>query len=145
MELDYAILCDAATTKGDGFVNILGAGVNQFNVVIAPGQPVAGNVNATLAMNFWAQRTDLNQPHTFEVRFLDLDGNAMGGVQPLSIAFPPQAQAPPGPYPGAHFNLSFVVGLQGVQLPREGWFAIDILADGRSYKRIPFSVAFLRA
>jgi hypothetical protein len=46
MQLDYAILADAAISKGDGLMHLIGGGISNFNVPAIPAP-----ISASLAID----------------------------------------------------------------------------------------------
>lgn len=132
MQLDFAVLCQAA--NGAGLLNILGAGVNTINVVQLP-----GSVMATVAMNFWLDYNEFRQPHHIEVRFIDADGHPMKGINLPRIDFPGNPNASQQ-NPHLYNNVQTVINLAGALVQQTGAYAIDIVFDDQPVKRIPFIV-----
>ena len=141
MQLDYAILCQAASSQ-QGFMNILGGGVANVFLPSVPGPMF----NVAVAINVWMEREEFTRPHTVDIRFIDEDGRPIPNFpNPPQIAFPAQNPPPPAePNPHAHHNLQLVMPLHGVVIHAEGNFAIDILLDNAPAKRIPFRVAHVQ-
>lgn len=133
MQLDFAVLCQAATAC-EGFLNILGGGLNAINLVQFPGA-----VTATVAMNFWCDYNDFRTPHHVEVRFIDEDGRAMPDIQVPGMEITGDQDAMEQ-NAHLHYSVQSVINLAGVAIHRPGRYAIDILLDRVPVKRIPFLV-----
>jgi hypothetical protein len=133
MQLDYAILADAAISKGDGLMHLIGGGISNFNVPAIPAP-----ISASLAINFWANRADLQREHRLEIRYIDEDGNPMPEIKTLDLPIPPDPNVIQPK--GTHINLMLTISLNQIQVTRAGHFSIDVIMDGRSVKQIPFNI-----
>ena len=132
MQLNFAILCQGAVPQG-GLVTIVGAGADHFPL---PHVPAA--VNAAVVASFLMSPSDMKQPHTINVHFIDEDGRPIPGIEvpPLELAPHPKAM-----HLVEDRNFNAVINLNAVQLASEGRYAVDIMFDGRGVKRIPFRAA----
>lgn len=137
MELDYAILADAAVAK-DGYMHIICGGLMNFHGSAMP-IPVRG----VLAMHWVASRADLNREHLLEITFIDQDGNAVAEVPGVSEKIPANPNVPQHPVPGFPFSLLFPLPFNFV-VSRTGIYTIDIRLDGRSVKRLPITVNLMQ-
>lgn len=132
MELNYAILCQAAVPQHP-LLTIVGAGADNFAVPAFPAQ-----IGGALAISFWLDQNEVKKPHTVSVHFIDEDGKPMPGFDIPALQFPGDPNARLDPHL-AHANLNGAVNLNAkVETP--GRYAVDVRIDGQAMKRIPFHV-----
>jgi hypothetical protein len=129
MELDYAILADAAKVRENGLLHLVAGNIKQ---ITAPHLPAP--LNAALAVQFTGPAAEIGRPHVVEVRFIDQDGRPSPDLKPL------RAEVNPPTPEGVDGSLLFVFELQQVALTSYGRFVIDVYLDGRSYKRLPLTI-----
>lgn len=126
MNIEVAVLCDAATDSG-GKLNILGA----FDTVFAGGVPFKHQHMAlALRIRFSAEEAG---EHPVRIHFMDADGQKV--IPPIdgkiNIQFGPQARTAVG-------NL--IIHLNQVEFRADGEYAIDIAIDGTQVHSLPFFV-----
>lgn len=133
MELDYALLCDAAQVS-QGKTFILGGGVT-----ILWRQQFPAPMGISLALQLTYHRSEADTDHQLRFQVMDADGNSIL----------PEMQADlhvGGPVPGVPSTvpLAAPIALGFPPLPvlqRPGSYSVEILLDGRHLKSLPFSVA----
>jgi len=131
MNIQVAVLCDAATQDSSSKLNVLGA----FDTIYAPQLP-AVHLQCTVALRVTFSAGDEGQ-HKLMLNFINADGRSiMPPVEiPVAVALPEDA----------HFiSLNFVVNIQQVQFPEAGLYSMDIRFDGQSQARIPMQVRLIQ-
>jgi hypothetical protein len=131
MNIQVALLCDAATQDSSSKLNILGA----FDTIFAPQLP-AVHLQCTVALRITFTAGDEGQ-HRLALNFINADGRSI--MPPIEI---PVAVAMPE---DTHFiSLNFVVNIQQVQFPEAGLYSVDIRLDGQSQASIPLLVKLIQ-
>jgi hypothetical protein len=130
VEIDYAMICDAAQVPPDGKVYILGGG---FDCVYSPQFPLV-IPHLSIASKLLLSGQDSAISHTMTLSLIDADGNAM--MPPLSVELPPQQTQRPG-YPN---NVGQVYNLIHTQFPKEGDYRFEIAIDGQVRKTFTLSL-----
>lgn len=126
MEIQVAALCDAATDY-EGKLCVLGA----FDTIIATTLP-AIHPQCALALRI-VFRKEEEGAHQLRLSFLDEDGRSI--VPPLDTAL--DVTLPPNFFFSAR---NAILNLQQLELPREGFYEINIHLDGRHITSIPLQV-----
>jgi Family of unknown function (DUF6941) len=127
MEVDLAVLADAANVSGEGKLNLLGI---FDNMTLGPDFP-ATSTTFSIVVRLVAHPSELGQ-HQLTLRVADADGKE---VAKLDAGFNVgRKKASPKPA-----SLPIVLGAQ-VTFPSPGDYAFDILIDGRWEKTIPLEV-----
>ncbi len=127
MFVEIFSICDAATDYG-GRLNILGA----FEGIAAPSAPILRDrCSLAIRMRFDAAETG---EHPVEVRFVDMDGKAIGPTMSAKI----NVKIHSGRTSGAH-NL--VLNINGLQFPKFGTYEIQLKVDEVIQSTIPVLVA----
>lgn len=131
MKLDWALLANHAEVQ-NGLVYINGGAIDTVNALQVPAAFMG-----SLAMRFTLHPTEMNQPHNVEIRIMSEDGQQIaqvsGQTQGVASAAP---VLPRGWDAGALLSFNLV----GLQLPRFGFYSIEILLDGSHVKSLPFRV-----
>ena len=107
MNVQVAVLCDAATQDSNSKLNVLGA----FDTIFAPQMP-AVQPQCAVALRVTFAAGDEGQ-HKLALNFINADGRSiMPPIEiPVTVALPDDA----------HFlSLNFVVNIQQLQFPRGG-------------------------
>lgn len=132
MNVQVAVLCDAATQDSSSKLNVLGA----FDTLITSQLPtVQPQCAVALRATFTA---DEEGQHKLALNFINADGRSiMPPIEiPLTVTLPEDT----------HFvSLNFVVSIQQLQLPGAGLYSVDVRFDGKSEASIPLQVKFLSA
>ena len=129
MDIDLALLADAATVDGAGKLNVLGI----FDRLGAGTFP-ARHPRMALVLRF-AAPLDETGTHDVEIRLSDPDGKevvSMNGELAL------------GPGPGSMGDLirvPHVLNLDGLVFPMAGLYGFDVRVDGEHCVTIPLTVA----
>jgi hypothetical protein len=132
MELDYALLADAAQIS-QGKTYILGGGVSILRRSDFPAP-----VGVVLVMQFTYHRSEGEADHQLRIEFMDADG---GAVLPeihgeLHVG---------GPQPDVPVNVPLVAPIV-ISFPpfpaikRPGAYSVEILLDGRHLRSLPLAV-----
>jgi hypothetical protein len=129
VHLDWAILSDFAEVSAQGLFYNLGGGWDTGNRSEFPA-PFGG----ALSIRVLYDRLEVSRPHTIEIHFVDVDGNA---IVPAMIVTAQGGQIPPGWPVGWDIPLMFVVNMHSVMVPRPGNYALNILIDGQHLKNMP--------
>jgi hypothetical protein len=128
LQLDYALLCDYVRAEG-GIAHVIAAGIDTIN---RPEVPTVANFGLFARITFSDE--DVGQPHQFEMRLHDQEGEEIAhvtGTQQLRAV-----EGVPGGWPyGALLALNF-----GVPLPRFGTYTLTLLLDGEPAKTINLRV-----
>ncbi len=128
MEIDLALLADAATVDAAGKLNILGI----FDRISAGAFP-APHPHLSLVLRFGASVTEAG-PHTVEIRLRDEGGGEIMKVQgDLNIGPGPAAS-------GGQVKIPQVVNLERLQFPHPGRYSFDVLVDGKHQVSIPLTL-----
>jgi len=130
MNIQVAVLCDAATQDSSSKLNILGA----FDTIFAPQLP-ALHLQCAVALRVTFSAGDEGQ-HKLALNFINADGRSiMPPIEvPVAVALPEDT----------HFvTLNFVVNIQQLQFPEAGLYSVDIRLDGQSEAGIPLQVKLL--
>jgi hypothetical protein len=128
MEIDLALLADAATIDGSGKLNILGV----FDRVSAAAFP-AQHGRMALVLRFSAGLPEAG-PHKVGIRLTDPEG-----VQVLRLDG--EMQLAPGPLSaGGGVKVPHVLNLDGIVLTRSGHYTFDVSVDDQHHVSIPLNV-----
>ena len=133
MELDYALLADAAQIQ-QGKTFILGGGVS-----ILWRQQYPAPLAVVLVMQLNYHRTEADSQHQVSVRVIDADGNSVvPEIQGELHVGPPRADMPSNVTLAAPMVIPFP---PFPVLQRPGAYSVEVLVDGRHLKSLPFAVA----
>lgn len=125
MEIDLALLADAATIDASGKLNILGI----FDRITAKSFP-AQHSRITLVLRFAAGLQEAGS-HEMEIRLKDPAG---GEVVRLNGSM----QLGPGTSDsGAGVKVPHILNLDGMVFPEPGMYIFDVLVDGEHHVSIP--------
>lgn len=130
MELDLAVVADAANVSQEGKLNILGV----FDTIWAREFPVRHP-----AMVFVLRvRTDFTDQgaHRMQVRLMDADGGQLFKAEGA-------LQVPAG-QPGRAARPHIIMGLGGVTFERPGDYSFEVMVDDRHLKSVPLAVVQAR-
>lgn len=129
MEVDMALLADAATVDGSGKLNILGV----FDRVTTAQFP-ARHGRISLVLRFTAGIAEMGL-HDVEIRLRDPEG---GEVLRLSgqMELGPGATAP-----SSGMRVPHVLNLDGLVFETAGAYAFDVLVDEEHHVSIPLHVS----
>ena len=126
MEIDLALLADAATIDASGKLNILGIfdriGVTQF-----PAQ----HGRVTLVLRFTAGTSEIGS-HEVHIRMSD-----PGGAEVLSLNGEIQLAGGPGARDG--IRVPHILNLDGLVFTGPGMYNFDVKVDGEHHVSLPLS------
>jgi len=130
MNIQVAVLCDAATQDTSNKLNILGT----FDTIYAPQMPVMHPQCAVaLRVTFTSGEEG---SHKLGLNFINADGHSIMPPfeMPLNVALPEDA----------HFlTQNFIVYFQQLKFAEAGLYSVDIRLDGKSQAGIPLLVKLL--
>lgn len=133
MELDYALLADAAQVS-QGKTFILGGGVS-----ILWRQQFPSPLNVVLVAQLTHHRSEANTTHEIRVQVVDADGNPVLPEIQGQLELGAPAENIPRNVP---LVAPMVIPFPPLPvLQRPGEYAVEILLDGRHVKSLPFAVA----
>lgn len=126
MEVDLAVIADAANVSKEGKLNILGV----FDTIWAREFPFRHAV-MVFVLRMKADFTEQGD-HTMEVRLLDADGGQLFKAEgPMQV---------PGGVPGRPIKPHVIMGLSGVSFERPGDYSFEVIVDGHPMKSVPLYV-----
>lgn len=129
MEIDLALLADAATVDGSGKLNILGV----FDRLTAPVFP-AQHGRISLVLRFQATVQDAGR-HQIQISFADPSGKEVVGLNG-EIQIGAGKQTAEG-----GVRVPQVLNLDGIVFPTAGRYSFDVKIDGEHHVSIPLTVA----
>jgi len=125
MEIDLALLADAATVDASGKLNILGV----FDRISTSGFP-AQHPHVSLVLRLSAALTEAGE-HSVEILLRDPDGEEM-------MRMNGEIQVGPGPaMAGGQVRIPQVINIERLVFPKEGRYAFDIALDGEHHASVP--------
>ena len=122
MQLQFALLANGAAGPPDGLLYVLGGGMN---TLWTPQVPTI--FKGALVVRLLADRSEAGRPQRLEIHVNDVDGTVIL-PRPIELTITPQL--PPHLPRGWPIPCQLVADLTGMQLPREGEYAIAILLNG---------------
>lgn len=129
MEIDLALLADAATVDASGKLNILGV----FDRLTAPVFP-AQHGRISLVLRFQATVQDAGR-HQIQISFLDPAGTEVVGLKgEIQIGVGKQAVE-------EGVRVPQVLNLDGIVFAEAGRYSFDVRIDGEHHVSIPLTVA----
>lgn len=132
MDVDLALLADAATIDGSGKLNILGV----FDRIVAPDFPVRHD-RVALVLRFSGTVQDLGR-HSVEIRLRGPGGDVLRLDGSLEIA--PRAGAF-----GQAMKIPHILNMDGIVFQAPGEYAFDVSVDGRHEVSVPLTVLRVRS
>lgn len=128
MEIDLALLADAATIDASGKLNILGI----FDHLSAGSFP-ARHPRMVLILRFAAGMRE-SGTHTVEIELKDAHGDELMHIDGEMVL-------PPGPVATAGAtSVPHLLNLDGVILPHAGRYSFDVRVDGEHQVTVPLTV-----
>ena len=127
MEIDLAMLADAATIDASGKLNILGI-FDRIGVVQFPAQ----HGRVTLVLRFTAGTSEIGS-HEVHIRMSD-----PGGAEVLSLNG--EMQLAGGASAGDVIRVPHILNLDGLVFTRPGIYSFDVKVDGEHHVSLPLSV-----
>lgn len=126
MELDFALVADAANVSQEGKLNILGI----FDTIWGRDFPVR-HASMVFVLRVRADFTDQGD-HALEVRLIDADGEQLFRAEgPIQV---------PGGPPGRPVKPHVILGLSGVSFAAAGDYSFEVIIDGHHLKSVPLHV-----
>lgn len=127
MEVDLAVIADAANVSQEGKLNVLGI----FDTIWGTRFPLR---HGTMVFVVRVEGTFAEQgDHRLELRLIDADGAQIFKAEgPLRLA---------GATPGRPLKPHIILGLSGVVFPAAGDYSFEVLIDGVHKRSVPLYVA----
>ena len=127
MEIDLALLADAATIDASGKLSILGI-FDRIGVVQFPAQ----HGRVTLVLRFAAGTTEIGS-HEVHIRMSD-----PGGAEVLSLNGEMQFMGPPSARDV--IRVPHILNLDGLVFKGPGMYSFDVKVDGEHHVSLPLTV-----
>jgi len=127
MEVDLALLADAATIDGSGKLNILGI----FDRLTTTAFPTR-HPRLSLVLRFSAGIQELGK-HEVEIQLKAPDGKQL-------VRIDGEMNLSPGPRAGGVVLVPHVLNMDGLVFPVAGRYFFDVRVDGEHQVSIPLSV-----
>lgn len=128
MDVDLALLADAATIDTSGKLNILGV----FDRLTAASFPIA-HPRMALVLRFVASVQEVGR-HRVEIALLEPDGEEV-------VHIDGEMQLSPGPASMAgSVRVPHVLHLDRLVFPKPGRYAFDVRVDGEHHVSVPLTV-----
>ena len=131
MEVELAIIADAANTSADGKLNILGA----FRNIRAAKFP-ATHSTLTLVLGFSADPVERGATKSIEIKLIDADGKQLLGING-------QLHVPVRSEGSRELQWWNQFRIDGLKFEQPGDYAFVVLIAGETKKRVPLLVALL--
>lgn len=126
MDVELAVVADAANVSQEGKLNILGV----FDTIWAREFPVR-HASMVFVLRVRADFTDQGT-HQLQVRLMDADGKQLFKAEgPLQL---------PTAAPGRSSKPQIIIGLNGVTFDKPGDYSFEVMVDGRHLKSVPLSL-----
>lgn len=126
MDLDFAVIADAANVSQEGKLNLLGV----FDTIWAREFPFR-HANMVFVLRVKADFTE-EGAHHLVVRLIDADGGQLFRAEgPLQV---------PAGSPGRPIRPHVVLGLSGVSFARPGDYSFELMLDERHLTSVPLYV-----
>lgn len=130
MNIQVAVLCDAATDDNNGKLNLLGA----FDTIYTPQLP-ATHPQCSIALRLTFSSGDEGK-HELRLNFVNADGHS---IMPDFPAIPLEVTLPED----MHFaTRNFIVNIQQLKFDEPGLYSIDISLDNQPQSSIPLLVKY---
>ena len=127
MQIDLALLADAATVDGSGKLNILGV----FDRIDAHAFP-AQHGRIALVLRFSGDFNDAGQHH-LRMRLVGPNAQELAAVEgELHLGPPPQPDIP--------IHIPHIINMDGVVFGAAGTYTFDVHLDGRHEVSVPLTV-----
>ncbi len=126
VQLDLAVIADAANVSQEGKLNILGV----FDTIWARDFPVR-HTTMVFVLRFLADFTEQGD-HSLEVRLMDADGAQLFKAEgPLKVT---------GGSPGRPIRPHVIMALNGVTFDQPGDYSFEVMLSGKHVRSVPIYV-----
>jgi hypothetical protein len=126
MQVNLAVLCDAANVSSEGKLNILG----EFDSIQAASFPLV-YPTMVLVVRLEAHPTEIGE-HRLKLQLIDADGADV--VPPLEGEFETGA----APFPGVPVRTApIILQMHGVRFEAPGHYSFELLVDGHHLRSLP--------
>jgi hypothetical protein len=131
LEIDFALLADAADASVAGKLFIMGGGISEIAATNFP----ATHPTMVLVLKLKLHPSECDRPHTLEIKFWDADGKRL---QPeISGQFAAQRDSE---QPARPVFVQLLFNILGLQLPAPGDYEFHIVVDGHYLRSLPLHV-----
>lgn len=127
MEIELALLADAASTPPDGKLYILGGAFEELRATTFPVTHPA----MSLVLRLKLHPTECDREHRLTIELWDTEGQRIGP----QLAGPFRAQRRQD-YPGRHSYVSLVFNLLGLQFAAPGEYNFHISVNGQHMRTV---------
>jgi hypothetical protein len=125
MEIDLALLSDAATVDASGKLNVLGV----FDRITATGFP-AKHPRLSLVLRLTASMNEAGE-HEVVITLRDPEGEEMGRINgTMGVGFGPADT-------GGRLSVPQVINMDGLVFTQPGRYAFDVEIDGEHHVSVP--------
>lgn len=126
MEVELAVVADAANVSQEGKLNVLGI----FDTIWGPSFPLRHGT-MVFVVRVEGEFTEQGE-HRLELRLMDADGGQIFKAEgPLRLV---------GGRPGRPAKPHIILGLSGVVFPAAGDYSFEVLIDGQHKRSVPLYV-----
>ncbi|MEO7715401.1 MAG: hypothetical protein ABIY70_04325 [Capsulimonas sp.] len=129
MDLNLAVIADAANVSAEGKLNILGI----FEDIFAPTLP-ATHPLMVLAVSLRAEMQEQGIKHMLEVKLIDADGHTVNYVGPMPFEAHAGASA-------RAVNIPMIINLTNLKFEKFGSYRFDIYLDGKLLKEVALTLS----
>lgn len=126
MDIDLAVIADAANVSQEGKLNILGV----FDTIWARNFPFR-HAAMVFVLRVRADFTEEGS-HRLEIRLMDADGKQLFKAEgPFQV---------PSGLPGRPIKPHVVMGLSGISFPQPGDYSFEVMVDDEPLRSVPLYV-----
>lgn len=129
MQLDWAVLAEHVQVR-DGLAFMLGGGIDTVQTEQLPAA-----LHATVLLRLLVHRTEADRDHAIDVRIMDEDGAEL-----LKVHRHIRARISEDLPLGWDIPVMTAFAISHLELPREGRYSIEVLADGTHLKSLNLRV-----
>lgn len=134
MKLGWAMLANYAEIR-EGVAYVMSGGIDTVNANALP-----TTFNGAILLRLMLHRTEIDRPHTIEVRFLDEDAKQLAMLQGQLEPLKPKPDFPVG----WQHPVMLALNIRGLPLPRECLYSAEILGDGNYLDSVNLRVKLVR-
>ena len=131
MDVEFALLADAAQSSPDGKLHVLGGGISE---IFAPTFPATHPVLA-FVLNLRLHPLECNQSHRLHIQLWDADGRSLQPDIAMEFDIPRNPR-----HRTRDVFAQLVLNIVGLQLPQPGDYDFHVVVDGRHLKTLPLYV-----
>lgn len=129
MEVEYALIADAAQTSPDGKLYVMGGGIDR----IFADQYPALHPTMALVVKIRLHPVECDKPHKLAIELWNEDGQQFGPKIEGEFEAKRQPKARSG-------SVQMVLNIMGLEFPKEGDYEFHISVNGQYLKSLPLYV-----